>query len=411
VVAGLSVAAVIAASATLAATSTGGIRSRDGARNATADADSDDARRVDLIRPPAVWGIGTPSPDPSESAPPSPPSGPPPPGLYVSPGGSDSNPGTFERPLRSLQKAADKVKPGTVVRALPGSYGPVASRTDGTVTARIVFLSTTPRGAKIVTSGTTSAWSNRGDYVDIVGFEVSAPAAREGIISEASHVRVLGVHVYNTATAIGCTNNGGAAINHGSYTGTDNEVSDSWVHDIGPAGCGFVQGIYVSQSGGRILNNVVYRVAAWGIHTWHAATGITIANNLVFGARSGAIVVGAGDNPPGILASNFLVANNMVLDSGRGIVEMGRVGDGNRFLNNLVFRAGKGVELVKGVQSATRAVDPVLLNYQLDGTGNYHPGASSPAVDGGTATGAPAQDIDGVPRPRGKAPDIGPYEQ
>src|SRR5207237_7004050 len=131
----------------------------------------------------------------------------------------------------------------------------VVSRNNGTATARIVFQSTTPRGAKIVTSGITSPWSNRGDYVDIVGFEVSAPAAREGIVSEASHVRVIGVHVYNTATTIACTNNGGAGINHASYTSTDNEVSDSRVHDIGPAGCNFVQGIYLSQSAGRVLNN------------------------------------------------------------------------------------------------------------------------------------------------------------
>jgi len=40
----------------------------------------------------------------------------------------------------------------------------------------------------------------------------------------------------------------------------------------------------------------------------------------------------------------------------------------------------------------------------------YVPIAGSPAIDAGTAAGAPDHDFDGAPRPQGAAHDIGAYE-
>src|SRR5215510_15234163 len=49
---------------------------------------------------------------------------PPPPGatFYVSPTGSDSNPGTQDQPFRTIQKAADVVNPGYTVIVEDGVY-------------------------------------------------------------------------------------------------------------------------------------------------------------------------------------------------------------------------------------------------------------------------------------------------
>jgi hypothetical protein len=337
--------------------------------------------------------------------------------LFVSPDGNDANPGTEQQPFKSLQKAADVVQAGTTVLVGPGDYGPVVSRRSGTAAARIVFQSTTIGRARIVTTGDTTPWDNRGSYVDIVGFEVSAPRSREGMESDGSFVRFVANHVYDTATQITCTSSGGAGINHAGYADAGNEVIGNWVHDIGPAGCNFVQGIYVSQANGRIVNNVVYRVAAWGIHTWHAATDVVIANNLVFanGTASadngGGIVVGAGDDPPGVQASNFLVVNNIVMHNYRGIAETGRQGTGNRYVNNLVFNNDTDLDLDRGVELGTIRADPQLVNYRPDGSGDYHLGPASPALDAGTADGAPAVAIDGAARPLGAGMDIGPYER
>jgi len=43
-------------------------------------------------------------------------------------------------------------------------------------------------------------------------------------------------------------------------------------------------------------------------------------------------------------------------------------------------------------------------------SGDFRPGPGSPAVDAGTAVGAPPRDMDGLPRPQGTAVDIGCYE-
>jgi hypothetical protein len=52
-------------------------------------------------------------------------------------------------------------------------------------------------------------------------------------------------------------------------------------------------------------------------------------------------------------------------------------------------------------------LDPRFVN---SAGGDYHLGAGSPAVDAGTATGAPIVDFEGDPRPQGTAPDIGADE-
>ena len=42
--------------------------------------------------------------------------------IYVSPNGSDDNPGTCEEPLKSVQTAIERAEPGTAVRLKPGLY-------------------------------------------------------------------------------------------------------------------------------------------------------------------------------------------------------------------------------------------------------------------------------------------------
>ena len=52
----------------------------------------------------------------------------------------------------------------------------------------------------------------------------------------------------------------------------------------------------------------------------------------------------------------------------------------------------------------------MLVNYRMDGGGNYHLAAGSPATDAGTTTAAPTNDMDGQMRPMGGRFDIGPYK-
>jgi hypothetical protein len=54
---------------------------------------------------------------------------------YVSPGGDDANPGTQDKPWRTLQKACAELKPDTVVYLMAGTYyGPAARAIESAAT-------------------------------------------------------------------------------------------------------------------------------------------------------------------------------------------------------------------------------------------------------------------------------------
>ncbi len=336
------------------------------------------------------------------------------PDSYVSPAGSDSNRGTASAPWRTLQHAANMVKPGAVVHVAPGTYSAVNSPVSGTASARIRFISDIKWAAKVRSSGTDTVWTNSGDYVDIVGFDVSGDV-RIGILNNASFTRIIANNVHNIPGS--CSSNGGAGIDNAEYNRSDNDIIGNVVHDIGnpDVQCHTVQGIYHSNLRGHIWNNISYRNAAWGIHLWHAAKDVVVANNLVFHNGEGGILVGAGDAPGGVTASGVTVVNNIVMDNrsswgaGFAIYETGLTAATNYYANNLIWNNHQGIVLQNRVHDVyTTNSDPQLVNYQADGTGDYHPRQGSRAINSGTASGMPPIDFDGAAR-SGHQADIGPF--
>jgi Right handed beta helix region len=311
------------------------------------------------------------------------------------------------------------VSPGSIVHVAPGTYAGVTTSVSGTSSARIRFISDVKWGAKVRSAGIAQVWQNGGSYVDIMGFDISGDG-RLGILNEGSFVRIIGNLVHDIpAAGNGAGGRGGAGIDNDSFTAGDNEVIGNVVHDIGnPAVPGSeIQGIYHSNPRGHIVNNIVYRVQAWGIHLWHAADEVVIANNLVFQNGEGGILVGAGDAPGGITDNHTVVVNNMVVanhdswGSGIAIYEFGATGTANRYLDNLIWNNSQGIVLQNGLIAAgTINADPLFVNYQPDGSGDYHLQPGSRAIHAGAMTDCPALDFDGAPRPFGSAPDIGVYE-
>jgi len=328
--------------------------------------------------------------------------------LFVSSTGSDANRGTsWSQAFATIGKAASVAAPGDAVAVGPGTYsGGITTSASGTAEQRIVFFSSQPFAAKIDGSGFYTAWENDGDYVDIVGFDVSGSEFL-GILNLGSFVRVVHNEVHDLTVPSCNSPNGGAGIDQANYQGQGDETIGNIVHDIqAPQPCQLVQGIYHSNKGGVIANNIVYGISAYAIQTWHYATGVRIVNNLVFGSRAGINM--SGDS---VLGDNYLVANNIVMDNDYGIVENGsQVGTHNRVINNLMWRNGTDFQLVHATPVGTIHADPRLVDFQLNGGGDYRPSASSPAIDAGTPEGAPSRDISGTPRPQGNGIDIGPYE-
>ena len=359
-----------------------------------------------------------PAPSPSPSAPVAPATAY---NYYVSPNGNDSAPGSKAAPFRTLARAVKAVRPNSTVWVAPGTYaGGFRNTVSGTANGRIYFVSTTKWGAKIVPPASSSgdvAFDNRGSYVDIVGFQVDGSNAqsgtkwRYGIYNGGSYDSIRENYVHHIAKNIPCTSGGGSAIGADSYyKGVKAQIISNVVHDIGPAGCHFVQGIYLSTSG-VIKNNAVYRVAEAAIHLWHDANDVIITNNTVTSSGTG-IIVGGGDyyfRTGG--ADNVHVYSNIVYDNKYGISEQGRTGTSNTYRNNLVYQNTYPWTLKNGLKhSNTVASVPGFVAYSRNGTQNLKLAPNSAAIGKGTATHAHPTDILGRPRNSSTGFDIGAYQ-
>lgn len=272
--------------------------------------------------------------------------------FYVSPSGRDGADGSKAHPWKSLERAAQSVPPGSTVHVMAGTYnssGELKTSVSGTASSRIRFVSDEKWGAKLrsAKTGNSAVWWNEGSYVDIEGFDISGNGAL-GIYNTGSFTRIVGNSVHDIP-APGCPANGGAGILDGNFAASDDDVIGNTVHDIGDPRsiCVRVHGIYHTNLRGTITGNVVYHNQGWGIHLWHAASGVTITGNEVFDNSYGGIIVGANAADfPGRYGSddNTIVSNNKVYRNGLlegaqgyGIEEYGSVGVHNRFENNVVY--------------------------------------------------------------------------
>jgi hypothetical protein len=94
--------------------------------------------------------------------------------------------------------------------------------------------------------------------------------------------------------------------------------------------------------------------------------------------------------------------------------------------NNILYNDRNGIQLYDGPNHVIShndfyttkpsgmnalTVDPQFVSYALDTNGDFHLGATSPMINAGSATYAPAFDFEGKARPQGGSPDIGPYER
>ena len=336
--------------------------------------------------------------------------------------GNDSNPGTADQPFRTLARGVRDVAAGSTVYVAPGTYeGGIKTTASGSAGARIRYISTQPWGAKIVppaNSKNSKAWDNRGSYVNIDGFEVSGSNARagtkwlSGIYNGGSFVKILRNHVFDIARNVGCTSAGGSGIGVDSYyEGKQSDVVGNIVHDIGPKGCRFIQGIYVSTSG-SIKNNQVYRVAEAGIHLWHDARDVVVTNNTVAACNTG-IVVGGGDFYHSSGGNdNTHVYSNIVYYNKMGISEQGKTGKGNTYRNNLVFKNSTYNFSLKNVLQHVNTVssEPYFAGYGKNGFMDLRISRSSPAVGRGSDKFAESVDFNGQPRNHATGFDIGAYQ-
>src|SRR5262245_44369571 len=157
--------------------------------------------------------------------------------FYVSPTGSDSNPGTEDQPFLTIQKAADVVNPGNTVIVEDGVYTYSGSNQCGKT---IVCLTRGGAPGQLVTFKSRNKWGARVDGqngVTAYGFRFSG----------AEYVRIQDFEIYGVADAAG----GGASGIDAFRSGGFSEIIGNHIHDNGRICTGTSQGqngIYIEQN-------------------------------------------------------------------------------------------------------------------------------------------------------------------
>lgn len=344
--------------------------------------------------------------------------------LYVATTGNDSTGnGSQSTPWATLGHAATLVNPGDTVHVASGTYTEshssstsIFTQTSGTSGSPITWISDVKWGAKITSTGCIHVWSNSGDYSIIQGFDISsADASGAGINNISSYTQEIGNYIHDIPTS------GSDGIFHGGYSNTPAAVGSSAIGNLVVRIGATTEDhcIYNGQAYGVVQNNIVGHATGDGIMLWHASTQCIVANNLTFNNGRNGMTIGSGDAAATIndytVVSNNICLNNSNVFQGIGIHEIsatpGAIGTHNQYLNNCMFGNLTDFSLQSGVTpTGTVSVNPLLVSYAGDGTGNYHLTSTSPCIDAGTTTDAPTTDYDGNVRPFNGLYDIGPYE-
>ena len=391
----------------------------------------------------------------------------------VAPNGDDGNAGDAANPWATLQHAADMVAAGDTVTVEPGDYAGFYVVTSGTAGAPITFsakpgVNITSENGKTNLDGINIEDTENGNvisYVIVEGFTVNG-MARAGIrCAVSSHVtirknkmdqnQVWGILTGFADDLIVEENECSRSVEqHGIYVGNSGDRpiirknviwgnSDNGIHmngDVSLGGDGIISNalveaniIYDNGTGGgsgincdgvqdsRIQNNLIYNTHAsgislymidggepaknnvvvnntilvasngrWAINIQNASTGTHLYNNILGNAHPsrGSIDI-AADALPGFVSNNNVMLDRFTTDDSNTILQLA------------------GWQAATGQDAASSVADPMFVS---PGADDYHVQAASPAVDKGTATEAPASDLEGTARPQGAAFDIGAYE-
>src|SRR5437667_177682 len=296
---------------------------------------------------------------------------------YVAPTGSDGNPCTATAPCSTLQRVSQLMSPGDNAHVAAGNYTWTYSGNrvtkSGTATALLTYISDTKWGAKIY-GADCSPITNDGDYVQIINFDVTGSCV-QGITTNGNYTKIIANRVHDmTGTQLTAA----IVVDCCSYTKTGNQVIGNVVDNIGPGGQGNqTRGIHLAGPGHTAMNNIVTRAASACIQTYHGATRLTIANNVVANCGKYGIQLSAD---PAITSNDYTtVDNNIIVNGGQyGIHEAYSLGSHIVYNNNIVYNNPAGnISGSTGIQSGTITLtsaqfSALFVNYTGDLPGEFH---------------------------------------
>ena len=263
---------------------------------------------------------------------------------YVSPGGSDSNPGTLSNPWKTIQKAVNSVSAGDTVYIRAGTYREVVTLSrSGTSSAPISILAYPGEKAIVdgnnysVASGYSPLVKITGSYTNLNGLEIRYGGMGLVIIGAHNLVSTVNVHHnqqngvlvtgdYNTVTGSTVWSNCMTNVNGSSTNGWASGLSAARYPNYATLSNNVVygnwgEGLSAYADNGTVLDgNTVYD--NWSANLYVSdSTNVTISRNFIYatGAMTGGSQVGImlGDetyNPP---SANIKVINNIAYGNNR----------------------------------------------------------------------------------------------
>lgn len=279
------------------------------------------------------------------------------PAYFVATTGNDANPGTLERPWRTIGKAAKAAFPGMVVYIRGGVYHEaVEVSASGSQNQPIQFMAV-PGESPIIDGdnrmpaywvGLFSLW---GDWIQVSGIETrNSKYDGFGLYGDHDTVNQVSVHDCQYRGILMKSNYSTVSNSHiwHNVLINENEGSRFWSTGIS-AGLDFDDGI---ADYAIIRNNEVWGNWGEGISTFNA-NGTVIENNIVYDNWSGNVYISDATNIT--LQNNFIYATGaMTMGEQVGIMlgdEQYRPASANiKILNNIVYAANRNFYWWRGAQ-------------------------------------------------------------
>jgi parallel beta-helix repeat protein len=388
---------------------------------------------------------------------------------YVSPSGSDSNPGSQLSPFRQIRKGIAVGLAGDTILVADGSYLGFDLSVTGTLSAPFTIRA-------LGTAANVLPTTDRSDNRDTIHILFSSFVVVDGLtsfnanraavrIDQSDHVTVRNGVFGNNATwgiftdfsdDLLLENNEcySSGTQHGIYVSNSGDrpvVRSNRVHDN--AGCGIQLNADLSQGGdGLITGALIENNIAWNNGTVGGAAinldGVqssTVRNNLLYNNHASGIACFQIDGAAGPTGMQILNNTIDMASNGRWALLIKSSTGPNTVRNNILYNqnAGRGgidygdATDVANTDSDSNILDAVtpddstrvtLAQWQLAGHephsfsatpavlfvneagGDYHLKAGSPAIDAGQTLANVPTDLEGRARPVGPAYDIGCYE-
>lgn len=316
--------------------------------------------------------------------------------FYVSPAGSDANPGTLALPWRSVGASVQKLSAGSTLYVRGGTYHEtVYVSASGTSSTPILISGYPGETASIdgqgnIPSGYWDVLFNvNGSYVTVSNLEVKNSYGM-GLVFTGSNNRATQIHAHhnmengilikgnyniveNSEVNLNCLSNQNGTMSRGSWASgltaarrptnaimRNNKVHDNWG-----------EGLSTYEATGTLMEgNVVYDNYSTNIYI-SDATNVKVQRNLVYGTAAPIVNSGSrvgimmGDekyNPP---SSNISVINNMVVGTYRNFywwqgTQGGGMSNvliaGNTFVNS---RGTTDVQISRGTHTNVRYINNI----------------------------------------------------